>query len=394
MKVLTLTGVREGRRQNDPVDPNRYVFTGMFPAEQINKLARDSGVTPWANPRMTGANQKMAKVIRKSFVTERGKFHDLNRGPALVADHGKLDKEVLSITFAAPTKRGLVDGGTTVTALAKELENGFQQSEDEQKLQFVNIRVFCGPRTDADVDDLVEALNTNKQVDAISLANFSGAFEWVKKLLAKKSFPAKVSYFDGDTGEYEVDEIIQMLSLFVMDDPTEAYVSKQTCLENFRENPASYEKYADVLVDVLYLSEQIPTVTAEKYNKGGGKFAALEMIGGDKSKREPRFELPLLKKTINFTPRNAWVYPILASFKAALDTSKGTAAWKVGGADVLDAVALDLFEKVKRSFDKSKNLNYGVGRNSDLYENLFGLVEKQVEKMLVRGKTARIGATA
>jgi len=395
MNVLTLNGVREGRRQNDPLNPNRYVFTGMIPAEEAQKLARDGGSTPWANPRMTSPNGKMAKVIRDSFVNERGKFHDLNRGPALVADQGKLEKDVLSISFAPLKKRGLIDGGTTVTAIVEELRNGFQQSEDEEKLQFVNVRVFCGPRTEADVDELVEALNTNRQVDAISLANFSGEFEWLKKLLSPKSFPAKVSYFDGDPGDYSIDDVIQILSLFVMENPTDAYVSKQACLQHFKDNTSAYMKYAEVLVEILFLSEYIPATLAEKYNKAGGKFAALEMIGGDKAKKEPRTELPLLSKAVNFRPRNAWVFPLLAGFKGALDASGSLAAWKTTDPRALfDSIALDLFDKVKRSYDTSKNLNYGVGRNGDLYEVLALKVEKAVEKQLALGKAQKKSVSA
>ena len=392
MKVLTLNGVREGRRQNDPLNPNRYIFTGMVPAQEMAKLARDGGITPWANPRVTSPNGKMAKVIRYSLANERGKFHDLNRGPAIVADQGKLDKDVLTATFAPGKKRGLIDGGTTTSAVIEELSNGFQQHEDEDKQQLVNIRIFCGPRTDTEVDELVEALNTNKQVDAISLANFQGAFEWIKKLLEAKRFPIKVSYYDGDSGEYEIDDIIQILSLFLMDAPTDAYVSKQACLQNFKAATDQYESLGPILTDILRMSEYIPMTTAERYKKAGGKFAGLEMIGGEKSKKEPSYTFPLLQKTVNFTPRNAWVFPMLASLKANLEAGNdGNFRWKVDPTTFVDQVVLDLFEKVKAAFDRVGNLN-AVGRNADLYEVLSMKAEKAVERLLTSGKTARKAA--
>jgi AIPR protein len=390
MKVLTLNGVREGRRQSDPLNPNRYVLTGLVPVEEVQKFAKDGGMTPWANPRLTSPNGKMAKVIRYSLINERGKFHDLNRGPALVADLGKLDKDTVVANFAPGKKRGLIDGGTTVSAIIEELSNGFQQSDDQEKQQLVNVRIFCGPRTETEVDELVEALNTNKQVDAISLANFQGDFEWIKEVLKSKRFPLKVSYFDGDTGEYEIDDIVQILSLFVMAEPTDAYLSKQACLQNFQANPDLYKCFGLVLTDILHMSEYIPLIVAEKYKQGGGKFAALEMIGGDKSKKEPKYTFPLLNKTVNFTPRNAWVFPILASLKANLGIDKdGNFMWKVSPTSLVDEVARDLFDKVKNAFDREKNLNYGVGRNADLYENLGMKVEKAIERLSVNSRATR-----
>jgi len=328
------------------------------------------------------ANSGIAKDIAESAVKDLGKFHKLNRGPVLVADAARLENGILTIDFGSSAKkRGLADGGTTVTALTKVISEGFEQSSEKELQQFVNVRVMCGPYTEAEVEQLVEALNTNKQVDDFSLAEYRNDFSWIKTALtsAGPKFPA-VIYRMGDEGEYTIQEIIQVLSLCALSEPSTAYVSKQKCLDTYLEDRKSFEKFAPILLDLLKLYEYIPFVISTKYNKDGGKLLALEMIKSKPSK------LPYLGKSIGFTPHKAWLFPMLASMKSAINIppTGGAVSWKVPPTDLIDAVATTLFNRVKKSFEGSLN---AVGRNAELYEVLDLLAEKTVDKMVAEGKT-------
>jgi hypothetical protein len=399
MSVLTLKSVQNGHRSPDPVKSHFYEISGRIPLEEVI-LLKNGGTCPWTNPRLTKFNSGIAKEVASSATSSRGKFHELNRGAVLVAESAKLDSNAGTIVIDfGPTskKRGLADGGTTVTALSKVIEDGFTQSKEKDEQQFVNIRIMCGPYSDTEVEQLVEALNTNKQVDAFSIANYSGSFKWIKKALEDAKFP-KVSYFDGDEGEYTIQEVLQILSLFVLplnpdpDDPgpgpTTAYLSKQKCLEIYRESTDAFEKFAGVLVELLEMSEYIPATIAVKYNDAGGKLRGLDMIESKPTK------LPYLKKTIKFTPHNAWVFPMLAALKPALKMETDSVTWRVPAKELFDSVATVLFNRVKKTFiDGGKAFNY-VGRNSELYEVLALTVEKTVNKMLQEGKTYKKSATA
>ena len=68
------------------------------------------------------------------------------------------------------------------------IADGFEQSSEKDEQQFVKIRIMCGPCSDTEVEQLVEALNTNKQVDAFSIANYSGDFRWIKRILEGARF--------------------------------------------------------------------------------------------------------------------------------------------------------------------------------------------------------------
>jgi hypothetical protein len=385
MSVLTLKFVQSGHRLQDPVKSHFYEITGRIPLEEAI-LFTNGGTCPWHNPRVTSFKSAVAKDIADSAVNQRGKFHKLNRGPVTVAESAKLDTNAGTIVIdfgSSSKKRGLIDGGTTITALTKVIEDGFVQSEDKEAQQLLNVRVMCGPYTDAEVEQLGEALNTNKQVDAFSVANYRGDFKWIRATLEKAKFPP-VAYFDGDKGDYTIQEVIQILSLFALPlnpdadepgpGPATAYVAKQKCLELFCANAKAFERFSSVLVDLLEMSEHIPASIASKYNSTGGKLRGLEMIGSKPSK------LPYLNKTINFTPHNAWVFPMLAALKPALDITANSVSWKVPVKDLFDQVATSLFLRVKKAFqDGGATFNY-VGRNEDLYDVLSLMVEKALTK--------------
>ena len=398
MSILTLKNVQNGHRSPDPVKSHFYEIIGRIPLEEVI-LLKHGGTCPWTNPRLTSGNSGIAKEIQASATSSRGKFHELNRGPVLVAESAKLDSNAGTIVIdfgPSSKKRGLADGGTTVTALSKVIAEGFKQSKEKDEHQFVNVRIMCGPYSDTEVEQLVEALNTNKQVDAFSIANYSGDFNWIKKILDDARFP-KVSYFDGDEGDYTIQEVIQILSLFALplnpdtDDPgpgpTTAYVSKQKCLEIYREEPLAFERFSTVLVDLLEMSEYIPATIATKYSDAGGRLRGLDMIESKPSK------LPYLDKTIKFTPHNAWVFPMLAALKPALNIQTNSVNWKVPRKELFDSVATTLFNRVKQTFADGKALNY-VGRNAELYDVLLLTVEKAVNKMVAEGKTYKKSAAA
>jgi hypothetical protein len=396
MSILTLKNVQNGHRSPDPVKSHFYEIAGRIPLEEVI-LLKYGGSCPWTNPRLTSGNSGIAKEIQASATLSRGKFHELNRGPVLIAESAKFDSNAGTIVIdfgPSSKKRGLADGGTTVTALSKVIADGFEQSPEKDEQQFVNIRIMCGPYSDTEVEQLVEALNTNKQVDAFSIANYSGDFKWIKKILDDARFP-RVSYFDGDDGEYTIQEVIQILSLFALPlsadpegpGPTTAYVSKQKCLESYQEEPAAFTKFSLVLVDLLEMSEYIPATIATKYTNAGGRLGGLDMIQSKTSK------LPYLDKTIKFTPHNAWVFPMLAALKPALNIQTSTVSWKVSPKELFDSIATVLFNRVKKTFSDGKALNY-VGRNSELYEVLLLTVEKAVNKMISEGKTYKKSAAA
>ena len=366
--------LKEGRRTSDPTNPNRYNFNGLTPLIEAVKF--QVGQIPWVNPRYPNAKSKMARIIKASAFDKRGEFHRLNRGVTIIAEDGKLEQENLTVDFGPGKKRGLVDGGTTIGALADAMASGFAQSAIKEELQFFKVQVFCGPWTDEEVVDLAEALNTSVQVDSFSIANLSGSFQWIKDALKKARVNFKVSYFTNDEGEVGIDDIIQWLALFMMEEPSTAYSSKERCLDHYEGHLAEYEKYKDLLVDVIKLSEYVPLHAKTQYNASGNhKFARLSIIAD--STKGSNYTLPVLGETIDYAPHKAWVFPLLASLRPALDASASPFKWKKDPFKLFDRVAPELITKINRSYTSLQTFN-AVGKNPDLYELLMEKVENAV----------------
>jgi hypothetical protein len=366
--------VKEGRRTSDPNNPNRYNFTGLTLADEAPKFQLSR--IPWVNPRHGNPKSQMAKTIKGSLFENRGKFHLLNRGVTLVVEAGKLEQDVLSVEFGSAKKRGFVDGGTTITAINEAIANGFQQSSNKEEEQYFKVQVFCGPWTDEEVVELAEALNTSVQVDSFSIANLSGDFDWIKSALRKHQVKYKVSYFANDEGDISVDDIVQWLALFMMEEPSAAYSSKERCLAHYQEKLAEYKKFEEILPDVISLLEYVPLQAKPLYNASGNhKFGRLSIIAD--STKGSNYTLPIHGETIDYTPHKAWVFPLAASLRPALNTASVPFRWKKDPFKLFDKLAPDLISKVNRSYGSLQTFN-AVGKNPDLYELLGEKVENAI----------------
>ena len=366
--------LKEGRRASDPVNPNRFHFVGLTPLPEVTKFQLDS--IPWANPRHPNPKSQMARKIRASAFENRGQFHLLNRGITLIAEDGKLDHDQLTIHFGSAKRRGLIDGGTTVGALAAAIHDGFSQSLIKEEQQYVRIQAFCGPWTDEEVVELAEALNTSVQVDSFSIANLAGRFQWIKDALKARRAGFRVSYFTNDEGDISIEDLIQWLALFMVDDPTSAYSSKEKCLAHYEANLVEYEKCKDILLDIIKLSEYVPLNSKTQYNAPGDrKFGRLAIILD--STKGSTYSLPVLNETIDYAPHKAWVFPLMASLRPALDKSHGPYSWRTDPFKLFDRLAPELITKVNRSYGSLQTFN-AVGRNPDLYELLMEKVENAI----------------
>jgi AIPR protein len=394
--------LQEGRRQNDPCRRNNHSFTGLVPMHEVRKFApkgqTSEGQTPWVNPRLFDPDplknkNKMAREILMSARNEEnfGKFHCLNRGITLVAENAVLDNGVFKIDFGPDSKkRGLLDGGTTVSALVAAFSQGFDPStiEGDENQQFVNLRVFCGPRTEDEIVELSEALNKGRQVNDFALANLDHQFDWIKSALKGTDVKYSVTYATNEPGDIGVDDILQWMSLFLLEKPSIAYSSQNACLKKYLDEDASgnggmrerYENLKGVLKDIIVLSDYVPSRAKEKYD---GNFLLLTII---KDSSRGAYRLPILGKDIPFTPHNAWVFPMISSLRANLDTTKTPYQWRVPVFPLFDRVAHTLVKLTNKSFD-GKGTMATLGKNSALYELLLSKVETEVEKMAA-GKAA------
>ena len=100
-------------------------------------------------------------------------------------------------------------------------------------------------------------------------------------------------------------------------------LSKGGCLgAGCEKNLQGYERFAEVLLDIIKLSEYVPLHCKLQYNASGDrKFGKLAIISD--STKGSTYHLPVLEETIDYAPHKAWVFPLLAvSLRPALNRSE------------------------------------------------------------------------
>jgi hypothetical protein len=335
----TLNKVVKGHRDVSPTNPNRVIVSAYVPVEELRKF--DTPIIPWVNPRIGYTNEpgadksRVRSSIKDAILLKDGKFHEAHLGVQLIANSATIEDGRLNIVFGNGENRGLGNGGTTTRVVCDMLKgtSPFVQSKDESKIQYVKVSVYCGDYRGSEVSDLVEGWNTNLQVDEFSMAHHRNAFEDIEKMLKKpvngKSFP-EVAYFFGDTGEYTIDQVLQLLCVFAMEEARSAYAGVGGCLRWFlsEEGNTRVMKVLPLVHDIFRLHETIAAESPELWNakEGGGKWLGLKMNEHSKS----AFHLAFLNVDIDYTPNKAWQLPVLASFRAAMDLDgNGAATWIV-----------------------------------------------------------------
>lgn len=401
--TVKLFGVRSGRHFPDPSNRKGfYSIEGHIPVEEVVTFQpkERGGTFPWQNPRMRLSNNNIAELIKQTLDDEPESFCGLNRGITIVAGDAELSKEnsngekTLTITVD-DTREGLLDGGTTTGIIIDSLQDGQITSA------LVKITVLCGPYGDDEITALSEALNTSEQVRESDLANHRGDYNKLKEILARPELSRlKVGYFDGDKDnkvDYNVVEIIQLLNLFVpMDantdewDASTAYCNKAGCVANFcgrgkgtldtqkaqKEQKATFEEMFGVLPSLLMLFERIPERMPELYTATGGRFGALAFIKQSKKIHV----LPFTGAKINYAPKTAWVYPILAALRPCLIKRGGSYAWKCDPFKVIEAEGAKLFKVIVDQYHEHKDKLAAAARKPSLYRDLANRVEMAIIK--------------
>lgn len=407
---ITLTGVRGVSRTKDPADPNSYEITAIVP---VSEIARVVATGPFANLREgcssdPTANKRspVAKAIINQLVEGPTEFYQNNNGITVIADEAAAEAHgssgTLRIVYSNPAFlrayrddpnntqqiRGVGNGGTTTGAIAEAISEGVYPNDKGPA--FVRLIVKCGTFDRDQVHDMVEALNTAKQVDSFSSANYAGLFDPIREFLQSSAaeidgrhFPA-VAYFFGDAGEYTIQELVQLLVLFARTDaegdlvPHNAYAGVDNCLKYYKlpEGNKACLRMLPMLAKIVYLYEFIIANARTAYNSKGS-FHGLALFAGMNA---PPTELPFshLEKTIRVN--NGWVFPLLAAFASVVADNKKS--WTVNPQELFVELAPKMIKQLNASFDELGGARGGkissLGRTAGVYKLQQQLVDQKM----------------
>lgn len=371
----------ESRRQADPLDSKLEIFCGFVPFELAPKFVPT--VMPWINPRVfdTDITSKIRKIIKTSALNDPSKFHRRNRGLTLIGKSGKLTDHNFHLKWGNG-KAGLLDGGTTLASLIAiydELKAGNLLDKGMFRLE-----VLCGDYSEDDIVDIAESRNKSVQVSSFALANLRNEFDWIKSALGKVTFPT-VAYATNEDGEIDIEDIVQILGLFMMPKPQQAYTSKEKTLENFMAESTQYRKMRVILPDVMMLSEYVVAKAKPLYNGNGGAFGKLGIIWNSQpkdkagNKLDSETKLPILGSSVDYNIHTAWQYPLVSAFEPLIDRTTSPFTWKTDPFKLYDKIAPELIEQLNDYFNNEEGNLTQLGKSWGPYAILRGTVKGHVK---------------
>lgn len=334
------------RRIETPLD-KRQGFKNYVAVVEISQLP---DLSEWRrinvrDPKLTGS---LPPKIRESLLS-RPEFVFLNRGMVLAVEGVEFDQttSTLTLIMSNPDLHGLLDGGHTYEIIT---QNRDQIAEKGEK-QYVKIEIVEGFDADGLVN-LVDARNSSNQVKDESLMNLADKFDGIKEAIKGEPYEHKIAF-----SEYELDDngvpkpidIRDVVSLLMTMDrqnfgadshPIVAYSSKAACLKHFRANPGAFDRLYPITKDILRLWDSIHLRLPDLYNaarKGpevsGGKFGLL--TGVAKVKRGV-LTLDFTGQKSDYVIPTGFKYPILAAFRAILESSGKRYRWGADPFELLD----------------------------------------------------------
>jgi hypothetical protein len=364
-------------------------------AEWVGKAIPDD-----VNPRSHDLDMIQSSVARDIKNTIRNRPEDFflaNRGATVVAEALRYDptRGEVEIQITDPDLHGLADGATSdavVELLQREIggtrkftDMVIEEIPDYLKRARFHVEVIVGLANRDRIGMLARGRNTSRQVKSWSLADFQGAFDWIRDILEapKSKFQSRIGYEENAGKEINVLDVISIMTLLSKewDDkgaglkrkaPTVAYSSKGRMDTRLQDpNLAPYYKaLSPILEDILRLHDYVYAQFENAYKEamGGGKLGRRR---GVESRPTNPIVLPLTGSKSNYEIPNGYVFPLLASFRALVTyDAVGNAQWKSSPFKFFDDYGPELIQVLIEQVDNLGGYPQLSGKSRAVYTSL------------------------
>lgn len=335
------------------------------------------------DPRVPKVDRRIYKDVAESLCNESDPtFHLKNKGITIIAHAVNLrDKKNVEVFFEKGD--GIVDGAHTYEII----RNNKEECPDSQ---FVRLEILTGIRGDL-ITSIAEGLNTAVQVQAMSLGNLAGQFNWIKELLADEPYARQIAYRENEDLPFDIRDIVALLTLFNVElfpdgssHPKVAYTSKAKALELYKNNKKSYMKLRPLVKDILCLHDCIQkessSLYTDKYRGRGGALAFVKRHKKPKTKPRRKYKLTFTGDEVEFKLYEGALYPILGAFRYLVEVKDGSPyfSWKPGSfknvRKLFRQIGADLIYATKNTSDThGKNPN-AIGKDENHWDNLYNKV--------------------
>ncbi|MBN1367511.1 MAG: AIPR family protein [Dehalococcoidales bacterium] len=338
------------------------------------------GISKSPNPREQNTDRAIYKQIRASLDDASDlSFHLKNKGITIIARRVDYSHDKRTIVVSLGENDGIADGAHTYEII-REARTAGTCPED----QFVKLEILTGVPQEMGVD-ITGGLNTAIQVEEASLLNLAGEFEWIKEILSNTSFGDLIAYKQNAEGEYDIREILGLMTLFNINlfpypqHPKVAYVSKAACLDLYIANRDSYKMLNPLLLDILQLHDYVQIQGRIRYNEDTGGRAA-SMIGVFATKKKGTYSYIFTGSQSPHKIYDGALYPMLGALRFLVQQKPGdnVYSWKLNSIDEVkafyDEIAADLISTTYKT-----SLIYGrkpnpIGKDDNHWDNMYKTV--------------------
>jgi hypothetical protein len=279
-------------------------------------------------------------------------------------------------------QHGLVNGGHTFATILDAANRADDTKDSAMQRAHVRIHVMRGLEPKS-VVEIAQGLNRSKQVKDASLRNLDGLFDELKKAMKGRPGENQIAYKEGDDGDVYIGEILAYLEMFnlsrypIGEHPHNLYGRQYNAMKQFDEDiensPAVVSLLTKKMPEILVLADKIREATLAACDDPAVDFQVGRAVSGNRRVRSPENrDTPLyfLNKKMNGDPPKAWLYPMLASFRANViwDPDKGTFAWRIPVDELLEAVIVKLAATCVNEHRNNQGKPEWVAKRSSAYE--------------------------
>ncbi|MFT3684104.1 MAG: AIPR family protein [Phycisphaerales bacterium] len=292
---------------------------------------------------------------------------------------------MLSVELDDAEHHGIVNGGHTYAAIQQAIADADEEEMVGLRSAYVRLHFLKGVPEDK-VVEIAEGLNRSKQVQIPSLENLKGSFDIIKKALEGLPGSDQIAYREGDPGDVYIGELISFIEMFNLDrynhgvQPHDLYGRQYKAIAEFSEdldnNNRAIELVVAHLAEILVLADRIrqeaPIVAKSQevdFQIGRMKLRA----NGSSRVASPEHQntpLHFLGSKTNYRLPNAWLFPMLAAFRANVewDSKKRIFRWRVPNDELLRECLTKLVTVCVAKHREERDKPEWVGKKSSTYE--------------------------
>lgn len=338
------------------------------------------------NVRAAKISSNVSKGIRETLENAPESFFFKNRGLTLITDKVRFDnsKNVVELELTDKEYQGLLDGGHTFSVIQKYLQE-FEDPSDA----FVRIEILEGFTDNDEIVGIVEARNKSTQVQEQSIQELLHRFDPIKKVLASQPYAENIGYKEYELSDdqrkkhIDIKDILSYLLCFYTDEfdrdnhPTRAYTQKTGIVVQYAKDmddsgKQTFKKFIPLIPKILELRDIINEEFKTIYNKVGRKFALLEGVKEKKKNQKP-IVLDFTGKAIYYRLPVAYVYPLLAAFRAAVECKNNRCHWKTDPIELFHELKEGLISRLAEQARFHKNADK-LGKDSTAWGRCYDLV--------------------